>query len=227
MKKKLLVLSVAILTLVGVSNAQLLKFGVKGGVSSTKVKFDETTLSNVTTTSGAKDFLVEQGKSKLGIHFGLFARVKVAALYVQPEVLFTQTKGEVLLTDVTGSTIVDLAKEQKFNKIDVPVMIGWKLGPARIGLGPVASFVISEKDGLKDELATYLDNTTTKIENEFNKATFGYQVGVGLDILKIATIDLKYEGNLSKLGSGVTIGGVERKFDQRNPQVILSVGIFF
>ena len=37
-------------------------------------------------------------------------------------------------------------------------------------------------------------------EEKFNGATWGYQVGVGLDIFKKITIDVKYEGNLSKLG---------------------------
>lgn len=227
MKKQLLILILSLFAIANITNAQFLRFGVKGGVSSTNVKMDKTTLTGITTTSGAKDFLVEQGKSQLGLHFGVFARVKVTAIFIQPEILFTQTRGEVLLTDLTTSTIIEKAKEQKFNKIDVPVIVGWKFGPARVGLGPVASIMLSEKDGLKDQLSTYLDNTTTKIENSFNNATFGYQIGVGIDILKFATFDLKYEGNLSKLGNGVTIGGVERKFDQRNPQWIFSLGIFF
>ena len=43
-------------------------------------------------------------------------------------------------------------------------------------------------------------------EEEFNGATWGYQVGIGFDILKKVTIDVKYEGNLSSLGDGVKIG---------------------
>ena len=103
-------------------------------------------------------------------------------------------------------------------------MIGWKFGPARVGLGPVASVMLSEKDGLKDKITDITDDT---VDNNLKKAVFGYQVGVGLDIFKFATVDLKYEGNLSKLGESLAIAGQDFTFDQRNPQIILSLGIFF
>ncbi len=220
MKKTLIILA-ALMTLSVASNAQFIRFGVKGGVSSSNVKFDKQTLEGITTEDGPKDFLVEQGDSKLGLHFGVFGRIQIMGLFIQPEVLFTQTKGEVKLSE---GTTADYYLKQKFNKFDIPVMVGWKFGPARIGLGPVASFVVGENDGLKDKLNDLAQET---VKNDFKGATFGYQIGVGLDILKFATIDLKYEGNLSKLGNGLNIGGNDFKFDQRNPQFIASIGIFF
>lgn len=215
MKKTLIILA-ALMTLSVASNAQFIRFGVKGGVSSSKVKFDKEYLS----VNSVDDFLVEQGDSKLGLHFGVFGRIQVMGLFIQPEVLFTQTKGEVKLSE---GTTAEYYLKQKFNKFDIPVMVGWKFGPARIGLGPVASFVVGESDGLKDKIKEFNDT----VKNDFKGATFGYQIGVGLDILKFATIDLKYEGNLSKLGNGLNIGGKDFKFDQRNPQFIASIGIFF
>lgn len=215
MKKTLIILA-ALMTLSVASNAQFIRFGVKGGVSSSKVKFDKEYLS----VNSVDDFLVEQGDSKLGLHFGVFGRIQVMGLFIQPEVLFTQTKGEVKLSE---GTTAEYYLKQKFNKFDIPVMVGWKFGPARIGLGPVASFVVGESDGLKDKIKEFNDT----VKNDFKGATFGYQIGVGLDILKFATIDLKYEGNLSKLGNGLNIGGNDFKFDQRNPQFIASIGIFF
>ena len=64
-------------------------------------------------------------------------------------------------------------------------------------------------------------------ESNFKNAVFGYQLVAGIDILKKITFDFKYEGNLSKLGEGITLGGSDFKFDQRNPQFIFSLGIFF
>lgn len=215
MKKTLIILA-ALMTLSVASNAQFIRFGVKGGVSSSNVKFDKEYLS----VNGVNDFLVEQGDSKLGLHFGVFGRIQIMGLFIQPEVLFSQTKGEVKLSE--GNT-AEYYLKQKFNKFDIPVMVGWKFGPARVGLGPVASFVVGESDGLKDKIKEFNDT----VKNDFKGATFGYQIGVGLDILKFATIDLKYEGNLSKLGNGLNIDGKDFKFDQRNPQFIASIGIFF
>lgn len=219
MKKTLIILA-ALMTLSVASNAQFIRFGVKGGVSSSNVKFDNKDLN----ISDVEKYLVEQGDSKLGLHFGVFGRIQIMGLFIQPEVLFTQTKGEVVINDLTTSNAVSSIAKQKFNKFDIPVMVGWKFGPARVGLGPVASFVVGESDGLRDKVEELTKQT---VKNDFKGATFGYQIGVGLDILKFATIDLKYEGNLSKLGNGLNIGGEDFKFDQRNPQFIASIGIFF
>lgn len=216
--KKITILLLALIAF-HLSNAQFIRFGLKGGVSSTNVKFDRSTY---TSSDGLQKFAVEQGDSKMGIHLGLFGRIQIVGLFIQPELLFTHSQGEVVLNDVTASKVYN--ETQKFNKIDIPVLVGWKFGPARFGIGPVASVMMSEKDGLKDRLN---DLTASSVESNFKKATFGYQIGVGLDILKKVTLDVRYEGNLSKLGSGITLGGDEFKFDQRNPQFLFSAGIFF
>lgn len=217
MRKRFIVIVIALFTVVGTANAQFLKFGIKGGLTSSNVKFDKTTF-----TSGANTFIAKQGDAKYGMQFGLFARVKILALFIQPELLFSHSQSEVIINDVTANQVYTEA--QKFNKIDIPVIVGWKFGPARIGLGPVASFMLSEKDGLKDKLSQLSAETT---KNNFKNATFGYQVGAGLDILGKISLDIRYEGNLSKLGSGITLGNTNYKFDQRNPQWIFSVGVFF
>lgn len=216
MKRVAIVFSV-LLALTSTVNAQFFRYGLKGGVSSSSVKFDNTTWEQVQTSSGAMNLLVEQGDAKLGFHLGVFGRIQIVGFWLQPELLFTQTQGEFVYNEV--GTSLSSVRSQKFNKFDIPVIAGWKFGPARIGIGPVASFMISESE-------TFNGFTVSNMQNDFNRATFGYQVGVGVDIFKFAMLDLKYEGNLSKFGSGVTIGGVERKFDQRNPQWILSLGIF-
>jgi len=217
--KKLIIILLAVMAF-NIANAQFLRFGFKAGVSSTNVKFDD--IKNIESSDGLKEYAIKQGDSKMGFHAGLYGRIQLLGLFVQPELLFTHSQGEVVLADVTASQMY--TETQKFNKIDIPVIVGWKFGPARLGIGPVASFMLSESDGLKDKLSSISSEAT---ENNFRKATFGYQIGVGLDILKKITLDVRYEGNLSKLGNGITLGGKDYKFDQRNPQFIFSAGIFF
>lgn len=218
MRKVSVVILIALFTIVNTANAQFLKFGLKAGITSSNVKFDSKTVS---TSDGVKDFLIKQGDAKTGYQFGLYARVKALGIFVQPELLFSHSQNDVIIVDQSTSKIYTEA--QKFNKIDIPVIVGWKIGPARLGLGPVASFKLSDTDGLKDKL-NQLANETTK--NNLSNATFGYQVGVGLDILKLS-LDVRYEGNLSKFGKGVEIGGKSYSFDQRNPQWIFSLGWAF
>lgn len=215
--KRIVISFVVLIAVSTAANAQFFRYGLKGGVSSSSVKFDKTTWDDVQTTSGVKDLLVEQGNAKLGFHVGVFGRIKIVGFWLQPELLFTQAQGEFVYNEV--GTSLSSIRNQKFNKIDIPIIAGWKFGPARIGIGPVASFMISESE-------SFNGFSVSNVKSDFNRATFGYQVGVGIDIFKFAMLDLKYEGNLSKFGSGVTIGGVERKFDQRNPQWIVSLGIF-
>ena len=182
------------------------KVGVRLGVSSTSLKAKDLVVSSDTRVETLNNTLV-------GFQGGVMAQVSMFGIFLQPELLFTTSGGQILVKDATYSRIVD----QKFNNIEIPVLVGAKFGPLRLGVGPVATMVLKSKSEL-DDVSNYGD--------KFNKATFGYQAGVGLDIWKFA-IDLKYEGNLSKLGNGVNIKGQSYSFDSREHQLILGLGIFF
>jgi hypothetical protein len=183
------------------------KIGIRGGISSSSIKADDLVDNNI----GVK--LESLSDAMVGFHFGLVTQAKFMGAYLQPELLFSSTGGKVKLSDINGSRIVD----QKFSRIDIPVIVGKTFGPARIGLGPVASFIINSKSELTD-IQGY--------DDKFKTATIGYQVDLGIDISHLA-IDLKYEGNLSKLGDGVNIGTAHYNFDSRGHQFILSIGYFF
>jgi len=207
MKSKKLILMV--FALISVNAFSQIKLGVRAGVSSSTIKASDITQGNyqVSTLSNAK----------VGFQFGLMSQIAFAGVYLQPEFLFSSTGGQVQARDViSGATKVT---DQRFSKLDIPVMVGKKFGPARLGLGPVASIILNKPSDV-------VDPTGTSLASKFNGATFGFQLDLGLDIWKLA-FDLKYEGNLSKLGSGVNIGGQERSFDSRNHQWIFGVGLFF
>ena len=216
--KRLFIIALLIIPFGIVSNAQI-KFGAKAGITSTSIKVNE-----VIAISDQADFdeLVVKGEnSKVGIQAGIFSRITIVNLYIQPELLFTSTGGDIEVTSFNdGNKIETEIREQKFRQIDFPIMLGYKFGPARIQAGPVGTIVLGS-----DPALDMFENVDVK--EEFNGATWGYQVGVGLDIFKKITIDLKYEGNLSKLGDGVTVGGETRSFDSRNSQLVASIGFFF
>ncbi len=209
--KQLFLAVCALMLMATAANAQLFKLGVKAGISSSKVKFDNLDFVG----DDGRSYQAVSGNSLVGMHFGLVSRVQLLGLFVQPEIYFSSTGGDVKIRDIAAST--ETVKKQKFSRIDIPVLVGWKFGPARVGVGPVASIIIADKAVLKEY---------TGYEEQFNKATFGYQVGVGLDLWKLG-VDLRYEGSLSKLGDGVKIGGETRSFDSRNSQVLASVSLYF
>jgi opacity protein-like surface antigen len=192
-----------------VSAQSQIKFGIRAGLTSSTVEADKIEFTNSNTT------IETANDAKVGIQFGLFSQITLGGLFIQPELLLATSGGVIKVHDITNNTTT--LKDQRFTKVDLPVLVGAKMGPLRIGVGPVASMVLNSKSELTD-LSGY--------DDKFKKATFGYQAGIGLDIWKLA-IDLKYEGNLSKLGDGVTVAGEKRSFDSRTRQWILGVAYKF
>ena len=186
-------------------NAQL-EFGLKGGLN----------LTNIKTDMRAGDYQITSNPgSKLGYHFGGFMRASLFGIYLQPELVFTSVASEYSVKDI--NTSVNQVASQRIGRVDLPVIVGAKLGNLRLGLGPVGSVIISDKSELKD---------ITGYEAKLRSATFGYQVGVGLDVWK-AGIDIRYEGNLSRLGDEIVVGGQPVKFDSRAQQVVFSLSYRF
>jgi hypothetical protein len=214
--KKLIICSIYLLFVFGV-NAQI-KFGLKGGVNFSTIKMDEI----IKITANTEEYSLEGlSERTLGFHGGLMLRVTFFGAFVQPELLFTSTGGEVTITDIydyNPGKPHEWTEKLEFNKLDIPVLVGYKFGPVRLQLGPVASIIIDSKADIFDK---------SGYEEKYKNATFGYQAGLGIDILKKITFDFRFEGNMSKLGDTISIGGEDFNFDTRPSQLILSLGIFF
>jgi hypothetical protein len=192
------------------------KFGIKAGLSTTSIKMDDVKQVISGDTEYAVDVL--EG-ANFGFHGGAFVRFGLGRFYIQPELLFTSRTDEYTAEDIEnpGSAII---KKQQFNELDIPVMLGFKLGPVRIHGGPSAALLInSPKDLIDDpDLKTVYDNLT-----------FGYQVGLGIDLFKRLTIDLRYEGSLEKYQTTIQslTGDDDIHLDDRPSAILLSVGFMF
>lgn len=191
------------------ANAQF-KFGIRAGVNTSNVSLTE--FSN-------SDYALDYKSSpEIGFHFGVVSQLKLASFVIQPELLFTTTKTDLKLTDLTNAASpIDTVGSQKFNKIDIPIIVGYKLGPLKLQVGPVATFMINSKSDL---LSGY------GIEESYKGMSLGYQAGLGLELTSLL-LDVKYEGSLSALGDGITVGGETFAFDQRISQWIISLGFLF
>ena len=194
MKKLVLVLLVFLGSLS--AYAQKIGFGLKGGLSSTQVNFEGGQLV--------------PSDAQMGYHLGVFARFGGIGFFVQPEVLFTQTSGQFL--EISSlSSIPPINYEAKFNRLDVPVMAGFRLLKIiRVMAGPIASFNI---DSSLQEAGKTVQNI------DFKNATLGYQAGVGVDLGPLS-FEGKYEGGLSKFTENVGTYTT----DNRINQLVLSVG---
>jgi hypothetical protein len=82
--------------------------------------------------------------------------------------------------------------------------------------GPVGRFLVGA-DGNEG-------NFNNDVLRNYKNATFGYQLGVGIYFGNLI-LDLKYEDNLSKFGDAINIGNQRFAVDQRQNQIILSLGV--
>lgn len=190
------ILTIMALLMINVIYGQF-TLGPRVGFSSSSIDFDPFTIGGETISSG---------NATTGFHAGIFSRITLGFLYIQPEALFTQSGGEIQLDDGVLNDI----REIEFNKLDFPVMLGTRfLKVFRVQAGPTLSLLLDAKvAGLEQE-----------IKSGYKDATIGYQAGVGLDLWNLV-LDLKYEGNLSTFGD--ELFGFAT--DQTNNQWILSVG---
>lgn len=169
--KKIILGLAALLFCVQATQAQLLpslKLGVKGALNFSSLQSEGKILNSDT---------------KAGYQLGVWGRVGAAGFHVQPEIYYAQKKMGVE-TEGDGSGEVTL------KSMDIPVLLGTKIGLGPVGVriqaGPVFSFAQDGKVSFKS--ATDFDN--------YKKSSTGIIGGLGADIGSI-TIDLRYEHGLS------------------------------
>jgi hypothetical protein len=165
------------------SRADYFRIGIKGGVnlSSVKVGSLSTNLEN-----------------KTGYQLGAFARIG-RTIFIQPEVYFAakEVNVDVLNSLTTNQGVVGFSQKS----LDVPLLLGVKLGPLRVMAGPVASYAISASTSPDAAVKSYFSGTSQDI---INRSSFSYQAGVGFDILNLS-LDLRYEGAMSELKNTVAV----------------------
>jgi hypothetical protein len=206
--KKILVILFAVLLAAPLYSQ--VKFGLKAGVST------DFPYSSQDLVSGGVDLVLEDLETaQWGFQGGVFMRAGFGGFYLQPELLIATTTNTLTLSGVVDGEDFNKVLDQQFTKLNIPVMLGFKLAFLRIHAGPAASILFNDPKELTDVKAVY------------KTATFGYQAGLGVDLLKRLTVDVRYEGNLSKFGEEVVISGETFTFDDRSSSLIIHVGFMF
>lgn len=152
---------------------------------------------------------------------GVFGRVTIGRLYVQPELMYFKTSN-VFDVDVTGQgsdNLLNIPTGANVNltlnqaNLQVPVLVGFNilefnLLTVRGHIGPTANFVLKSTTLFDKTYA--LNNQQVDMNQEqldaANKQNFdtksitwGAQVGIGVDVLKRITVDFDYNFGLSKV----------------------------
>lgn len=185
------------------------KFGVRAGFAAGLQDVNEVRLGNGDTL-GLTDI-------KGGVHFGVVTQIQINKFFIQPEVLFNSNTAEYTLSsDIDESGLRNTIRE-RYNNVDVPVMMGYKTGSLRLQAGPVGHVFVS--------------NSSTLLKKEgfmeaFKSMTYGYQAGVGLDIWKFM-FDVKYEGNFTDFDEHIQFENMDVELSDAPKRWVFTVGYTF
>jgi hypothetical protein len=199
MKKIILFTCLLVITgITAMAQTSKFTFGIKGGVNYSNLK--------------TKDDLTEQ-KNIMGYQAGIFSRVGGAGIYFQPE-LYLGTKGNEFTSLDMNSRMIDVKGKIKFTTLDLPLLVGTKIGSNKLNLrfmgGPIVSFIIDENNTLGSAY-----NSLSDFGN-YKKQTLGFQAGSGIDLGNL-TFDVRYESGLSNVSQS-------EKYSQQQNLFHLSLG---
>jgi len=201
------------LTMATMTTSAQFEIGVRAGLSSTDIDPNSIVLQN-----GDNDVQVSVIEANYGFHFGLYSRISFLGIFVEPNFLFNSSSVDYQLREEIFDTgVINSIRSESYNNLDIPILVGCKLGFFRVQAGPVAHIFLNSTSELTD---------IPGLNQKFKDATFGGQIGFGLDIMKVR-LDLNYEVNLSKFGSHLNVGGSTFDFDDRPSRLIASLGVRF
>lgn len=191
------------------ANSQV-KFGIKGGLNANfnKWNFKET----------LQQFDITKAGNSAGFHVGFQLRFHTKiGLYFEGDALYNYSsqKVNVFENDIQTSSLM-----MKNHNLDLPVLVGFKIGFFRIFAGP--KFTVNLGNDIGKSL-TDINNIHFKYDNN----VFGYQAGVGFDILKKITIDVSYNGRFYRSNQEFIINGNPIEGRLANNQLWISAGFLF
>lgn len=206
---KKLILSLIFIGCFTISNAQMLNYGIKGGIN-----YNSNGDLRGSSFSGIIDNVKISSDEETGYHFGVFTEIKLPLwIYVRPELIYTHTESSYQgLRDKT---------KLKLDKIDAPILVGVRvLRIGRVFLGP--SFHYTFNTDLKNTPS--FDDIKTISSDDFS---VGGQIGIGIELGSIGA-DIRWETGFSNseaafIGDGLDGNGVNTiKIDTSPQQFILS-----
>jgi hypothetical protein len=189
-----------------------IEFGIKAGLSSYDLANEGFLINN-----GDKQVEWNISNAGYGHHFGIYTRLSLLGVYLEPALLFNSNRVSYDITEYSESGVFTKVKNEKYNQLDIPVMAGIKLGVLRFQGGVVGHLFINSISDVVDFKG---------YDQRFKTGSYGWQAGVGLDIWKLR-MDLNFEGNLDKFGDHITINGQDYAFEDRPSRLLLTLGYKF
>ncbi|GAE22016.1 porin family protein [Bacteroides pyogenes] len=185
---------------VSAPNTQKLNLGIKAGFNSTmfivsKLKINDVTIDEV------------QNNYKIGHFLSLFTRVNIKNSFIQPEVSYNVSKGEIAF-DKLGVQHPDIepdiaAVQSTLHSIDFPILYGYnvvKSGPYEMSVfaGPKFRYLWRKKSEIQ-----FKNFDQKEVEEVLHPLNAGIVVGIGVNISRIF-FDFRYEQGVVNMSKSIT-----------------------
>ena len=196
-------------------NAQF-RAGIKGGINVMDLSAPTLTIMN---ESGVDAYDLSIDKTKIGVHIGFFFQGEFGPVFVQPELLFNSQGVDYRFTNLIDPSAQVEVRDETYQTLDFPMILGLKFGPVRIGGGPVGHLFLNSNSDIDDFLGE-------DYSADFNTLSWGWQAGLGLDFWKLH-IDARYEVNFDDFANHMNYFGESYSFGDTPSRVVVSIGISF
>ncbi len=205
MKNRVLLISLlSTLFLVPVWSQPTLRWGVKAGINMAGLK---SASGNV---GGYK--VSNKGDSNTGFLLGVTSEAELGTFFVKPELYFAQS------TTTVETGAIETPQKNTLSSLNLPVLAGINIGSLRFGLGPVATIALNSS-------ADFGELMDDKLEQTYNRVTFGYQLMAGTHLKSQLALDVRYEDHFSSSGAVENLAG-PGKLDNRINSVMISLTYF-
>lgn len=189
------------------------RLGIRAGL----VNLNVPSSANMVPSGGSSPALqVDVDEAQFGIQGGLVLQIPIGEKWtIQPEVIFNSNRVDYEVEELRTSGAVTKVLSEKYQYLDIPLLLHYRIGALRLCGGPLGHLYINSTS----DLLVY-DN----YEQRFEELTYGYQLGIGLDIWNIM-LDVRYQGNFTRFGNHMFFNEERYNFDQRPERLIFSLGI--
>ncbi len=161
----------------------------------------------------SKNLKITIKDASYGFQFGAFARIGLFGFYIQPELDFNSNTVHYKLEKLNQFDTLNSIRTSTYRNIDIPILFMISPSIFRLYAGPVGHYLIN---GVSD--FTERD----KVKEILSNLKYGYQIGIGASIKNI-TLDIRYEGSISRSIKTFEIDGKEFNLDDSKSRYIFSI----
>lgn len=172
---------------------------------------------SISTEVKGNQYIITKNKiNDFGFHMGVFGEVAFTTFFIQPEVLLSTLSNRYSI-EKAGTTMVSTIKNDQSINAEIPVLMGIKVGPFKIQIGPQARFLLTNASQVFDY---------TGYESQFNEASFSLLQGLGLSFEKFQC-NILYEWGISSITKNISFDNKISYIGLKANQAVFNVGFVF